>query len=744
MNSKLEQLYWLNNTNSESIGTDVNELILTGLENNMELNYEDIYEIQKKSTRFTNEVITPEIVTQFIKKVIADDVDVLVPWNVYGELIDAIANHVKNSTLVSKSDMLAKITNLMLRDDKHHIETGDPLRVLDEYGEDKFDLICSFPPLGYKVKTEINNQKFNDELNHLLILKSSYLLREKGQIAFVVTENFFKREKANSILPILEKQGVHLDAAFYLPPGTLTNTGIGTYLVILSHTKFNDLFISELKSENLDQVVESWKNRKESKILQNGKLVECESFTSYVKIEKELEIKRLVNKSNLNTVPFTNLEISINSLSRNENDTFEHHVNTIYLPSIGLSDVVENQQEMKIKPQNYYQIILNDNVNASYLAIWFNTELGLLVRESLMSGSVIKRINKKSLLRTSVYLPEKSIQQRILNIQSKIDEFRNELDSIENKAWNYPNSYEELNKRVEKLNREEGFSEWIDTLPFPLASILYKYYAIKDVTSKKEFLLHFFEAFAQFQVVLMLSAYSKNGSNLDEKYIYNIDASKITRATFGTWVHIGENMSKKLRQLLEDSPEQCLRLFQHKRKGFIKMISSKQIYNILRKTNGYRNDWKGHGGVESTTEAKNRLVLLENELHSLRKVIGDVNEGYQLIQPGTGHFSFGLYHCNCKLLKGTRNTFIEKNIEVLNGLDIDNLYLLEEDAYEPLVLLPFIRLMPSPNTQVNACYFYNRLDQDGVRMVSYYFDQDADVKIQDNSIQSIIDNLNIN
>lgn len=33
------------------------------------------------------------------------------------------------------------------------------------------------------------------------------------------------------------------------------------------------------------------------------------------------------------------------------------------------------------------------------------------------------------------------------------------------------------------------------------------------------------------------------------------------------------------------------------------MISSKQIYNILRKTNGYRNDWKGHGGVESSTEA---------------------------------------------------------------------------------------------------------------------------------------------
>src|SRR5699024_5105586 len=130
-----------------------------------------------------NEVITPEIVTQFMKKAITEDVDVLVPWNVYGELIDVIANRVKNSTLVSKGDKLAKITNLMLKSDKHHIETGDPLRVLDEYSEAKFSLICSFPPLGYRVSTEINNQKFNDELNHLLILKSSYLLRENGKMA---------------------------------------------------------------------------------------------------------------------------------------------------------------------------------------------------------------------------------------------------------------------------------------------------------------------------------------------------------------------------------------------------------------------------------------------------------------------------------------------------------------------------------------------------------------------------------
>ncbi|WP_440897463.1 hypothetical protein ACS127_05700 [Amphibacillus sp. Q70] len=560
---------------------------------------------------------------------------------------------------------------------------------------------------------------------------------------FVVNENFFNKERANAILPILEDKGIYLDSAFYLPPGSLINSGIGTYLVVLSRKKYDGLFISELKGKNLEQVILNWKARKESKILQNGKLIEHKLFSSYVRLEKEIEVKKIVNKTNLTAVPIENIIISINSLPRKD-DSFKEQVNAIYLPNIGLSNVVDNQQEMKIKSRNYFQIILNDSVNNSYLAKWFNTELGLLVRESLMDSTVIQRINKTRLLKTNIYLPKKIVQQEILYIQSKINEFRNELYSIENKAWNYPNSYEQLNRRLEKLNREDGLADWIETLPFPLASILYKYHAIKDGSSKKEFLLHFFEAFAQFQVVLMLSAYIKNGSNLDRKYIYEIDADKLTRATFGTWVHIGENMAKKLRQLLEDSPEQSLRLFQHKRKGILKIISSKQIYNILRRTKEYRNDWKGHGGVESSTERKNRLVLLEKELHLLRKIIGDVYEDYQLIQPGTGHFSSGLYHCNCKLLKGTRNTFIEKNIEVLSGLDIENLYLLEEDGHEPLELLPFIRLIPSPNTQVNVCYFYNRVDQAGVRMVSYYFDQDADITIQDTTIKKILNNLNFN
>jgi len=37
--------------------------------------------------------------------------------------------------------------------------------------------------------------------------------------------------------------------------------------------------------------------------------------------------------------------------------------------------------------------------------------------------------------------------------------------------------------------------------------------------------------------------------------------------------------------------------------------------------------------------------------------------------------------------------------------------------------------MESPKTAQNACYFYNRIDEKGIRWISYHFETDADVPL---------------
>ncbi|WP_440897462.1 hypothetical protein ACS127_05695 [Amphibacillus sp. Q70] len=156
MSNKLLQLRNLMGKYKVSKTLDINELILEGLERNIDLTFEDINEIKKKTNEF-DEVISPTIITKFMKKIVTKDVDVLVPWNVYGELIGAITPHVKNSMLINSNETSAKITNLILKNTKHQISVGDSLLILDELSEFRFDLICGFPPMGIRSKAEINN-----------------------------------------------------------------------------------------------------------------------------------------------------------------------------------------------------------------------------------------------------------------------------------------------------------------------------------------------------------------------------------------------------------------------------------------------------------------------------------------------------------------------------------------------------------------------------------------------------------
>jgi len=722
---------------------DIDNTILDALSKGIPVTYDDIYESQEYVGGRNAKLMVPKVVAKFFSMINQNkDAEILVAWDQYGEWLQSTDEPFRKVVLLNKEKKQAKITSNLQTHENKDIIVSDPMEELENIPKKTFDVICGFPPLGIREVAIIKGEEFRGELSHILLYKSTKLLKDNGMIYFVVTESFFSKSNRNSIISKLERENIYLESALYLPPGTLhPSTGIGAYLITLSKKKRESLFIGELKEETREILFQNWKDRKDGKILQLGKLVQPEEFRSYNQIEKRLEIERIVQRSNFQKVPAHKIFDEVNGNLGREQKDVKHKEKALYIPNIGLSDVVNKVEQMKNKPQNYFQVVLKENVNVPYLTNWFNSSLGKMVRESLMSGGFISRINKSTLLNAMLYLPEQVVQENINQMQIKINEIKLELNEIENKVWNQPHKNQDLMKRLKNVNKDEGFQDWIDTLPFPLASILYKYYATKDISYKKEFLLHFFEAFSQFQVMLMLSALTQKGNNINKKYLYEIDTDRLTRATFGTWVVIGRNMSKRLRSFMNDEPDHCLSVFRHKKKDLINIISSKEIYNILELTNKYRNDWKGHGGVESIEKAKERLDLLERELQNLRSFIGDIFDEYHLIQPGQGHFSEELFHCNCNILQGSRNTFIEKEYQFINGLDVKYLYLYEEGSYEALKLLPFIKMMPSPNTQVNACYFYNRIDKDGVRMVSYYFDQDADVIIDDDRIPNLLESL---
>jgi hypothetical protein len=97
-----------------------------------------------------------------------------------------------------------------------------------------------------------------------------------------------------------------------------------------------------------------------------------------------------------------------------------------------------------------------------------------------------------------------------------------------------------------------------------------------------------------------------------------------------------------------------------------------------------------------------------------------------LVQPHGSRYRSGVFEFEATSLMGTRSIFRTTVVETDVPMDETHLYLLDTRLRQPLELVPLFRVMASPRTEATACYFYNRLDRNGVRWVSYHFEQEAE------------------
>ena len=98
----------------------------------------------------------------------------------------------------------------------------------------------------------------------------------------------------------------------------------------------------------------------------------------------------------------------------------------------------------------------------------------------------------------------------------------------------------------------------------------------------------------------------------------------------------------------------------------------------------------------------------------------------------------GLYHINTKILEGNSYNFDE--IELITNRDFDTkvLYLYDDSTDERLKLNPeLIKLVACPECGKWSFYFFNCIEKDSVKYVSYQFEL-HDHKTPLKSIEEII------
>lgn len=609
------------------------------------------------------------------------------------------------------------------------VSLGDTLKSIDTI-KSTFDLILSFPPFGYRIPRMFTESPSLDYgIN--LIVTCEKILSKNGEMILIVPNSFFNNEKGKDLI---KKAKVYINAIFSIPSGAfLPTTNIESNIVVLSREKSDKIFVAQLsQDENTNRVIfENYVNKREGRAIQLGSLVDYEIYKSLKALISEREVQELVKRIGFPPCRLTDIALSIKSIKQENAEKIIPLPNSVYLPKIGNSPAVSNTSAMKIKPRNYYQIQLDETkANAIYVANYFNTEIGKKLRISLEVGSIIPQIPKSQFANCILYLPDISTQSEVLELDGKIEQFNLRLDELRRKLWKQPRITKTIYKELKSINQEDKLESWIDILPFPISSILWRYYTCKENNKRVDHLLHFFEAFNEFLAMIMLSALIRDKEFYKKEYNKWIDKDIkheewYLKASFGNWNYITTRISKAVREYLDnkDLREQCRDLFGNPNESFLEIITNKGIERILSEVRELRNKWKGHGGITGDDENKQRLLILEQQLNGLRKCIGDGFEEAKILAPTTSSFESGIFNYSARELTGARTPFKEISFKSLIPLDRNKLYLAHEHQGKPVELIPFIKYIE----ESNAVYFYMSVESKGVRWVSYHFDKESEI-----------------
>ena len=320
---------------------------------------------------------------------------------------------------------------------------------------EKFDLIIGNLPIGMPKREWIDKDKeinIKTWANWIDLFKSLFLLNDSGYGIYIV-EPFQRSVEWLEFQEQLRKKGFFINAIFNAPQGILRpQTFLQPNLIIISRIDDPQLFIAELNDlESLETIISNFKNLLDSGSLDTGILKNQNDFIGFSQyyiaraiIALEMQYKSY-KKYQLKDVAS---EIILGSVK----NKFKNRPNSIYLPRIGTSPVVSRLKDLKIKQQNYFQIVLNENiVKNEYLELFFKSALGKITLKKSIFESIIPHLNKRDLLETYVSIPNFKEQEILIVTAKKLANLREKVDIFDKEIALNPKSAQSIQDKLDNI-----------------------------------------------------------------------------------------------------------------------------------------------------------------------------------------------------------------------------------------------------------------------------------------------------
>lgn len=686
------------------------------------------------------------------------------PWAGFGVLAATVQDTVRPRktfacTPNSQDVALARVLTPEL--DWH---AGEPLAFLGTL-EDPVDVIASVLPFGLKTSQAVDLRgesgeivRCSGDLGSLLLAAASMQLSPSGIGLFVVATRFFFTPQ--SVLRDFPRLGLGVEAALAAPAGSFAPvTNIATSLVVVRKQRSTRMFVAQLSQDTHTnrQILVNLREGRGDGPLEFGRFVVPGEFRSLDSLRLAEQLRQAEDRFHVSAMRLGDLALEICRGRPGDDFSFPVADNAFYIPLIGISNVVDSSEAMTLKRHNYAQVVVDrTRSDARFVARFLNSDLGRAIREANKSGTTIPKLNTSGIKELPIFVPHLTTQEKILDTAGKLVAqkntilgLQNELDLLHRELWNTPGKCDDISSRLHVFasrlsqgaapHASATLDQWFETLPFPLASILRAWQATasQDFKTKYEHLLHFFEAAAEFIGIIYLSAFASRPEVFADHRERLWEAWKrqnlsLERASFGTWKVVVEYLSNQTRRLLSGDAEKrslCAELFVDQTLALPEMLAQSKLAEALSAAIKMRNDWIGHGGVVSQPEAQLRDGILQTQLENLRRLMADGWHRVRLLRCLQCQPRQGVFENEVAILVGSNSEFLKETRSMSSWLDVERLYLASDDSGRGLLILPFILVDLPPASVKSACYFFNRVEKDCARFISYHFVDQPELKL---------------
>jgi hypothetical protein len=330
-----------------------------------------------------------------------------------------------------------------------------------------------------------------------------------------------------------------------------------------------------------------------------------------------------------------------------------------------------------------------------------------------------------------------------LSTSLQVDGLATRLAQLSNELWDDPSRAHSIQTELGQLLVGDAFAAWVEVLPYPLASILWRYHVAAEPRKRFDALDHFFEATTYFLVGLLLSGFRRDEVLFERARTIDtvMRQGGFGRTQLGTWARYLGRLSSMLRELLQAEPERLRELFMLTGTERLEILASKELSLELVNVSGERNDWMAHAGATGEEEWTEPTRALEASLSRLQPPLVRLFDGWHLVRGRDARRTRGVNRVSVELIVGTRDTFPTPTHELVDLLDTESLYILEPETHRALEFLPFVRMLPAPTAARIACYFFNRREPAGIRWVSYTYEPESSKTDRDERLEVFLGEL---